>query len=195
MEAMDKGRIIFCSGGCRSGKSAQALKLAQQFKDAAAGGLVFVATLEARDPEMQARVEAHRLERGEKWRALEIPLGRAPELAAHLARALELGRVLVLDCLSTWVSACLEALPPDLVNGERRELEEAVLGCLAEALDLVARSGASCVLVSAETGLGLVPESKTDRVFRDLLGRVNQLAAARADEAWLMVSGLPLQLK
>ncbi|MDR1124461.1 MAG: bifunctional adenosylcobinamide kinase/adenosylcobinamide-phosphate guanylyltransferase [Deltaproteobacteria bacterium] len=195
---MNKGRLIFCSGGCRSGKSAQALRLAEglagRADNAPAAGLVFVATLDVRDAEMRARVERHRLERGAGWQTLEIPVDKAPDLAAHLDRALRLGRVLVLDCLSTWVGACLESLPQRPPGG-CRELEEAILARLAEALDLLAQAGARCVLVSAETGLGLVPESKDGRAFRDVLGRVNQLAAARADEAWFMVSGLPLRLK
>lgn len=189
---MNKGRIIFCSGGCRSGKSARAQRLAEEMAKTESG-LVFIATLEVRDPEMRVRVEAHRLERGPAWQTVEIPLNSAPDLPACLARALELGRVLVLDCLSTWVSACLEAMAP--VNQEYLDLEAAILARFTEALDRLVEGGAHCVLVSAETGLGLVPESKAARIYRDILGRVNQLAAARADEAWFMVSGLPLKLK
>lgn len=196
---MNKGRIIFCSGGCRSGKSAKALELAAWAPGFAGSGRVFVATLEARDREMRERVEAHRLERGQGWQTLEIPLREAPGLAAQLDRALKLGQVLVLDCLSTWVSACMEALPDQqeatAEPGGARALERAILARFGEALDLLAQSGAFCVLVSCETGLGLVPESAAGRAFRDILGRVNQLAAARADEAYFMVSGLPLRLK
>ncbi|MDR2892156.1 MAG: bifunctional adenosylcobinamide kinase/adenosylcobinamide-phosphate guanylyltransferase [Deltaproteobacteria bacterium] len=194
-------RIIFCTGGCRSGKSAFALDLASKLP----GSKLFVATAEASDAEMLDRIGRHRLERGPEWDCLEISVGEAPHLARHLVQAKQ--DILLLDCLSSWVSACLCAYPglfePENSDsaertsraGLAREAELAVMGYFRACLSGLRQRGGEIILVSAETGLGLIPPSLAGRVFRDILGLVNQEAARCADKAYLIVSGLPLRLK
>ena len=189
------GRIIFCTGGCRSGKSAYALDAAS----AMPGSKVFIATMEARDAESLERVRRHQEERerlsGTLWQTVEITVTGSLDLPGGLAAACASGDVVLLDCLSTWVSACLEVLRVNLPGLGYVQSEEMIVEVFSAALGQLRSSGKSAVIVSSETGLGWVPADRESRLFRDALGRVNQLAAAEADEAFLLVSGLPLRLK
>lgn len=169
-------RVVFITGGARSGKSSFALGLASEVE----GARVFVATCEPLDEEMRARVEAHRAERArraEKWETREEPLG----VAALVAGAGKGGVVLV-DCLTLWLSNVMGA-------GLDAEAEAGRL------LSAIERSEASVFLVSNEVGMGLVPGEALSRGFRDRAGRLNQGAAALADEAYLMVAGMPVRIK
>jgi adenosylcobinamide kinase/adenosylcobinamide-phosphate guanylyltransferase len=182
-----KGRLIFCTGGRRSGKSAYALSLTEGFAPK-----VFIATAEGRDAEMRQRILAHKRERGPEWTTLEIPVASALNLPDFVQRAAGSGGVLLLDCLSTWVSGCMEVLssPRDAAA-----LADRVLRLFAQVLRILRQSGVRGVLVSAESGLGLSPLTEEGRLFADLLGKVNQLAARHSDEAYFVVSSLPLRLK
>lgn len=184
-----KGRLIFCTGGCRSGKSSHALSLAEKAGPAKS----FVATLVPHDPEMLDRVRKHRAERGEQWRVIEVGLAEALSLSRAVA-AIE-ADVVVLDCLSTWVSACQETLRKSGRDMTVAETEEIIVKEFTATVKALESLDCLVVLVSAETGLGLVPETALGRAFRDILGKVNQVAASKADEAYFLVSGLPLRLK
>ncbi|RMG98967.1 MAG: bifunctional adenosylcobinamide kinase/adenosylcobinamide-phosphate guanylyltransferase [Candidatus Dadabacteria bacterium] len=170
-------RIVFVTGGARSGKS----RFAQRIAEAWEGPLLYVATAEVLDDEMADRVRRHRADRGPRWETLEEPL----DLPAALRAAEGFGGALV-DCLTLWVSNLLGRWGGDEAG-------------LAAALDrfyraLEAFRGRIC-LVTNEVGSGIVPENALARRFRDLAGRVNQECAARAHEAYLVVSGLPVRLK
>ena len=171
--------VVFVTGGARSGKSRFAQTLAEGWK----GRLLYVATGEGRDEEMRRRIAKHREDRGTRWDTREEPL----DLAAALQGAARpgYGGGLV-DCLTLWTSNLLEEAEGDPETVERR-LEDFWAA-------LEAFRGRLC-LVTNEVGLGIVPENALARRFRDLAGRVNQGAAARATEALLVVSGLPLRLK
>jgi adenosylcobinamide kinase / adenosylcobinamide-phosphate guanylyltransferase len=161
-------------GGARSGKSrhAEALVLA--------GGLdpVYVATAEARDEEMRARIAAHRARRGTAWRTIEAPL----DLAGTLERTAAPGRAVLVDCLTLWLTNLMEA---------RRDVP---LECRALEIVLERASG-PVVLVSNEIGQGIVPTSAVARAFIDHAGRLHQRIAVDADAVILMHAGLPLHLK
>ncbi|GAB4265370.1 bifunctional adenosylcobinamide kinase/adenosylcobinamide-phosphate guanylyltransferase [Deferrisoma sp.] len=170
-------RIVFVTGGARSGKS----RFAQRIAEAWEGPLLYVATAEVLDDEMADRVRRHRADRGPRWETLEEPL----DLPAALRAAEGFGGALV-DCLTLWVSNLLGRWGGDETG-------------LAAALDRFYRAfegfrGRIC-LVTNEVGSGIVPENALARRFRDLAGRVNQECAARAHEAYLVVSGLPVRLK
>lgn len=172
------GRLLLVTGGARSGKSRYALGRAV----ASSGGVLFVATGVATDAEMAERIERHRAERPPGWATLEARY----DLAAAISGALAGERTVVVEDLATLVSNLLVERAPD----------EAGVRAEVEALLRVAReSAADWIVVSSEVGLGLVPATPLGRRFRDLLGTANQLVAAAADEAVLMVSGLPLRLK
>lgn len=161
-------------GGARSGKSRYAQTLAE------ASGLVplFLATGEAGDGEMDARIARHRAERGAQWLLREEPL----HLAAALADAAQPGRIILIDCATLWLSNLMQA---------NADIEAATV-----ALG-VALGAAPCpvVIVSNEVGQGIVPENALARRFRDAQGRLNQHLAAQGRRVVLVVAGLPLQIK
>ncbi|HZO49100.1 MAG TPA: bifunctional adenosylcobinamide kinase/adenosylcobinamide-phosphate guanylyltransferase [Gaiellaceae bacterium] len=162
-------------GGARSGKS----RLAQGLASTAPGAVTVIATAEARDDEMAARIAAHRRERPPGWTTVEEPL----ELASALA-AVEAGRTVVVDCLTVWVSNLLEQTGAVADVVERGAAAAAVAS---------ARAG-STIAVSNEVGLGIVPEAPLVRAYRDALGEVNRLWADAAERAWLVVAGRLLPL-
>lgn len=163
-------------GGARSGKSARALALAE---DAAPlGARRFVATAEALDEEMADRIARHKAERGVGWSLTEAPLALAEAVAAETGR----GQVLVIDCLTLWLS--------NLMHYERDPAAET-----ARLLDVIAAASGTMICVSNEIGMGLAPMNALGRAFRDAQGRLNQQVAAAADRVEFVAAGLPLKLK
>ncbi|MEO5347479.1 MAG: bifunctional adenosylcobinamide kinase/adenosylcobinamide-phosphate guanylyltransferase [Magnetococcus sp. YQC-9] len=163
-------------GGARSGKSGMASRLA------VAHGLpvVWIATARAGDAEMAARIARHRESRPPEWRVIEEPLA----LAAILRAEVKPGRVVVVDCLTLWLTNLLFDGDEGLFDRERREL-----------LQTVPRLTGELLLVSNETGLGVVPLGEITRRFVDESGWLHQELARLADRVTLMVAGLPLSLK
>lgn len=171
-------RVVFITGGTRSGKSA----FAQRQAERCPGELLYVATAEPRDEEMRQRVERHQLDRGERWSTLEEPLDVTLRLpAAALGKSAAL-----LDCVTLWVSNLFFA---------HSEEDAPVMEAVQEFIGSWQRLETDLFLVSNELGSGVVPENGLARRFRDLAGEVNQRLASAADEAFLVVSGLPLRLK
>ena len=162
-------------GGARSGKSALAARAAGAW----AGPVEVVVTAEARDAEMAARIERHRAERPAGWRTVEAPR----ELEAALRDA-DPGALVVVDCLTLWVSNLMEL-----------GLDDRRVGELARsAAALAAARPAPTVAVSNEVGAGIVPADALSRRYRDLLGQVNAVWAAAADQALLLVAGRAVPL-
>lgn len=178
---MDK-QLILILGGARSGKSAFAERLAMPARRA-----LFVATAEALDDDMARRIAAHRSARPQSWHTLEEPL----DLAAAMRPLMNMNAydVVLLDCLTLWVSNML------LKSEGVSNAEADILAAASALLDLYAASNAAWILVSNEVGQGVVPPSALGRAYRDALGRVNALMAARADKVYLMSAGLALDLK
>jgi adenosylcobinamide kinase/adenosylcobinamide-phosphate guanylyltransferase len=167
--------ITLLVGGARSGKSARALQLASQWD----GQVVFVATAEGRDAEMAARIARHRLERPASWRTVEAPLELTRAFDSIPARAF-----VILDCLTLWVANALEAGWSD------EDVERAA----AAVATIAAGREQPTVVVTNEVGLGLVPQTELGRAYRDLLGRVNAVFAAEAEQAYFMIAGRTLEL-
>jgi adenosylcobinamide kinase/adenosylcobinamide-phosphate guanylyltransferase len=166
--------ITLVLGGARSGKS----RYAETLVTGAAASGTYIATAEAGDAEMAARIAHHRAGRGSFWRTVEEPL----DLAAVILTNADPARPVLVDCLTLWLSNLLGA-------GRVIEHEaEGLLGALRDASGPV-------VLVANEVGLGLVPETPLGREFRDEAGRLNQAVAALADQVVFVAAGLPLVLK
>jgi adenosylcobinamide kinase/adenosylcobinamide-phosphate guanylyltransferase len=164
-------------GGARSGKSTHALRLA-----AAAGAeVLFLATAEPRDSEMSAKIARHRAERPAHWRTLEAP--RAPATALAQVPA---APVVVLDCVTLWVSNLL------LAEDTTWDAAAAELDAL---LDWYRAADVRLIVVSNEVGLGLVPADAISRAYREWLGWFNQRLAAEADRVYLLVAGLAVDVK
>jgi len=164
-------------GGCKSGKSRHALDLAEGY------GLrqLFLATCIPHDDEMEKRVARHKAERKDRWRTIDAPLELCQSIASHGNE----GNVLLVDCLTLWISNLLMAF-----EDEGRVLKE--VDRLVAVLDLV-----SCpvVLVSNEVGAGIVPENRLARLFRDIAGVANQKIATGVNRVVWMVAGIPVVVK
>lgn len=170
-------KVTFITGGARSGKSAFAEKLALEM----AGKRAYLATAQALDDEMVARIEHHRQRRGTAWDTYEEPLAVA-ELLKKLSGRYD---VVLLDCLTLWLS-----------NVMARSDEDSIVMARGDELVAAIRDfPGSCIVVSNEVGLGIVPDNALARRFRDLAGFVNQRVAQAADEAYLLTSGIPLKIK
>ena len=173
-------RLTLVLGGVRAGKSSYAQRLA-----ADGGRVLFAATAEAGDGEMERRIRSHRESRPADWDTLEEPVN----LVAALKPLLHCYDTVLLDCLTLWVSNLL-LREPDVASARRDILQET-----RRLMDLYQSSNASWIVVSNEVGLGVVPPTELGRVYADELGRVNQLVAAEADDVYFMAAGLPLSMK
>lgn len=172
-----KARIILIGGGVRSGKSAFALRRARELGTRR----VFIATAEAFDDEMRERAVRHRVERGGAFSTIEAP--RA--LVAALRGASPQADVVVIDCLTLWLSnLLLEGLDEAAIALRVDELCTALCACEAHV-----------VIVSNEVGMGVVPDSKLGRVFRDVSGNAHQALAKHSDELYFAVMGQLLRLR
>lgn len=172
-----QSKIYFITGGARSGKSAFAEKLASELQ----GKRAYLATAQALDAEMVARIELHRKRRGSAWDTFEEPLAVA-ELIRRLSGRYD---ILLLDCLTLWLSNVMAhtdgndavSIRSDALVNELRDF-----------------SGA-CIVVSNEVGLGIVPDNPLARRFRDCAGMLNQKTAQVADEVYFTASGIPVKIK
>ncbi len=170
-------------GGCRSGKSAYAQGLAESLP----GRRVFVATCPPIDDELRTRIARHRAARDNRgWETVEEQL----DLAGTLRRCEGPGVVLV-DCLTLWINNLLYAADRD---GGTLD-EDQVAGRCRDVLDAADACRGTVIFVSNEVGMGVVPESAAARRYRDLVGRANQVIAARAQRVTLLSCGIPLCLK
>jgi adenosylcobinamide kinase / adenosylcobinamide-phosphate guanylyltransferase len=170
--------ITLISGGARSGKSAYALKLAGE---RAGARRVYVATGEASDEEMAARIARHKEERPADFATIEAPVKLTSALRDLSGRA----EVVIVDSLTLWVANLMEIYPAE--EAFRREYLT-----LAQVLT---RAPFDSIVVTDEVGSGIVPDNAVARRFRDRLGLTNQRIARAAGEVFLLVSGLPLKLK
>ena len=171
-------RLALVLGGTRSGKSRYGLSLAARFPEPR----LFVATCEPGDAEMAARIDNHRKERGPHWETREAPL----DLAATLAEAQGGYGVVLVDCLTMWLSNLM------LREGDNQAGIQAGCDRLAQTL---AGSRTPTIVVSNEVGLGIVPDNPLAREFRDGAGALHQRLARIADLVVLMVAGIPLVIK
>ena len=173
-------RLTLVLGGVRAGKSRHAQTLAQ-----AGRRVLVVATAEAGDEEMAARIEAHRAERPAAWDTLEEPIDVATALAPPLPKY----DTVLLDCLTLWVSNLL------LGNAAAGQAAPNISAAAHRLLELYEDGDASWIVVSNEVGLGVIPANELARSYADELGRVNQIFASAADDVILMVAGLPVNIR
>ncbi len=166
-------KTILITGGARSGKSV----IAETKTQALGSPAVYIATAEVRDDEMADRVARHQNRRGDEWLTLHAPL----DLARALRDSDGQGPRLV-DCLTLWLSNLM------LAEQDWRAASQTLVGVLETQRDPV-------VFVTNEVGAGIVPENALARAFRDAAGEVNQRLAARCDEVYLAVAGLPMKVK
>jgi adenosylcobinamide kinase/adenosylcobinamide-phosphate guanylyltransferase len=167
---------VFVLGGARSGKS----RLAEQLCRDSGLDLHYLATGRAFDEEMRMRIDTHKADRASHgWTTHEEPL----DLVGTLARIDDPGRVVLVDCLTLWVTNLMMEESVDIAAAS------------AELAERLAALKARIVFVSNEVGLGIVPENRMARAFRDHAGRLHQMIAAKAAEVYFVAAGLPLKMK
>jgi len=171
-------RLLFITGGARSGKSHFAQKLAEGIK----GRKVFLATAQALDEDMKSRIEKHKEERSSEWDTIE----EAYNLNSAIKSCKGRYEVIVIDCLTMWIS---NLLTQNRFNQSDilREVKDLLINCNL--------TQGTIIIVSNEVGLGIVPANSLSRLFRDIVGRVHQEIASIADEVYLIIAGIPMKIK
>ncbi len=170
-------RMIFITGGCRSGKSQFALDYANRHFHKK----LYLATCEALDEEMAKRIEDHKKKRGLDWNTIEEPIKIADAIRQHGRRT----EVVLLDCVTLWLSNLLM----------RQKGDQEIMDEVSRLVDTVKQGQSSFIFVSNEVGMGIVPADPLARRFRDLAGMSNQKIAEAAQTVVFMVSGMPIFLK
>ena len=153
--------------------------------------MLFVATAEAGDEEMKQRIEEHQRERPADWSTLEV----TTHIGSHIGQKIGGARVVVVDCITLLVNNIFSQYSDQ--SSEQIDvplIEEKLVAEINELVECINQVDASFIIVTNEVGLGLVPANRVGRLFRDLLGRANQILAQHADEIYLMVTGLPVQI-
>jgi adenosylcobinamide kinase/adenosylcobinamide-phosphate guanylyltransferase len=180
-------KSVLLTGGARSGKS----RLAQELGLKANGKVLFVATAEAGDDEMQARIEAHKKNRPANWKTLEARANLGNEIEKNIGDA----QTVIIDCITLLTNNIFM----DYVSAKGKFSESKVEGSLNAEIEgilaCVSRFKAKFLIVTNEVGMGIVPEHPMSRLYRDLLGKVNQKLAKNADEVYLFVAGIPVRVK
>jgi adenosylcobinamide kinase/adenosylcobinamide-phosphate guanylyltransferase len=176
------GRLTLILGGARSGKSTFAQQLALERGQ----NVVYIATAQPLDPEMQARIETHKTNRPVHWRTLEIPR----RLAASLMSFPEQVDIILLDCLTMLVSNILLVECGSNEEPDEERITRSVDDEISSLLTAIQRNQADWIIVSNEVGMGLVPPYPLGRLYRDQLGKANRQIAAAAQEIYLMVAGM-----
>lgn len=165
-------KFVFILGGARSGKSAYALNLAKE----KSGKVIYIATAQANDSEMKARISTHKASRPRYWKTMEEPL----DLIGALRKEKHKYEVIIIDCLTLYLSNLMhQGLKPGLIIKKMK----AIAGYILTLKETV-------VLISNEVGLGIVPENKLAREFRDIAGLANQIMAKAADEVVFIQAGI-----
>lgn len=183
-----KSTIILCSGGARSGKSEFAEQLALSLK----GRKAYVATGQAFDDEMKDRIKKHQMRRGKEWITFEIPL----HLHKNWEQIKNVSDVILIDCLTMFTSNHIFAHGDINTQEDFNRIESIILEELRLLLEDINNSNDKTVIfVTNEIGLGIVPENKLARYFRDITGRVNREVASAANKMYLTISGVTIELK
>jgi len=179
---------ILVIGGARSGKSTFAEELAKKMAER----VLFVATAEAGDEEMRRRIEEHKRLRLATWTTLEV----SRCVGGHIVKNIGQASVVVVDCITLLVNKILcHHFDRAGEQVEARLLEQEVGDEISQLIDSMAKTKASFIVVTNEVGTGLIPANLMGRLYRDLLGKANQMLARHADQVYLMVTGLPILIK
>jgi len=175
-------------GGARSGKS----HFAQELGLKSAQSVLFVATAVAGDEEMRQRIEEHRKARPATWGTLEVTTHVGSKISQKIGKA----QTVIVDCITLLVNNIFSQhsdLTDEAIDAPL--IEKEVVAEINELVDCINRTNASFIIVTNEVGLGLVPANRISRLYRDLLGRANQILTQRADKIYLMAAGIPLLIK
>jgi adenosylcobinamide kinase/adenosylcobinamide-phosphate guanylyltransferase len=177
-------KSLLITGGARSGKSTYAQELARK----SGTPVLFVATAEAGDEDMARRIEAHRKSRPAAWTTLEATSHLGHQISENIGQA---GTVII-DCITLLVNNIFQPYDETANAGQ---IEKAVVAEIEELIECIEHSDARFIIVTNEVGLGIVPADRVSRLYRDILGKANQMLAKHADEVYLLVAGIPMAVK
>jgi adenosylcobinamide kinase/adenosylcobinamide-phosphate guanylyltransferase len=184
------GKIIFITGGARSGKSRFAEELLKGQE-----AVLYIATGIGFDAEMKDRISRHRSQRNPAWKTVECYRDIAGTLKEHIAdrkyilldcATIMVSNILVLDAGLDWDKACMAE-----VDEAEQKVRKEIVDFITAARDF----NGEAIIVSNELGMGIVPPTPLGRHYRDIAGKVNQVLASEADEVYFMVSGIPVKIK
>jgi len=184
------GKLIFVTGGARSGKSTFAEKTIKK----AGKDIIYIATAIAFDEEMEQRIALHKKQRPSNWYTIETYKNISGKVAAYKKHY----DGVLLDCITIMVN---NIMMDEIVNWDKISIEEATLiekkvtTEIKNLIDYIKKENKTFVIVTNEVGSGIVPIYQSSRLFRDVAGRANQMLAHAADEAYLLVSSLPVKIK
>lgn len=180
-------KLIFIVGGCRSGKTSYAIKLAKAYKK-----VVYLATAQTLDEEMVKRAKKHRQNRPAHWMTIEEPLNLKDKL-------LELDTstdIVIIDCLTLYLSNLIFKEKDDFLDTQQQDkVEKEITKNIRHLLQVTKKIKPIVVIISNDTGLGIVPADPLSRFFRDMSGFINQITADQADEVYKMEVGIPIKIK
>ncbi len=177
-------KTILLTGGARSGKSRRAQELAAK----GGGAVLFVATAEAGDDEMESRIKTHKAHRPKEWTTLEV----TTHVGGGIAKAIGKAKTVIIDDITLLTSNIFQQFDE---KADAAVVEKALTAEINELIDCMKNAKADFIIVTNEVGLGIVPGDKVSRLYRDLLGKANQMLAKHVDEVYLMVSGIPVAVK
>ncbi len=167
------GKLIFILGGVKSGKSSFARKLAENLGKR----VTFIATAVATDSDMKRRIKLHKNMRPKKWKTVEVKNNLDKKIRQ------EKNEIILIDCLTIYVSYLMDLS------------ETKILDHIKKIIKAIKESGSDVILVSNEVGCGVHPETKIGRIYRDILGKINQLFVEKSDEFYVMFAGIPINIK
>jgi len=171
------GKLTFILGGARSGKSNFAMAQAKKYRS-----VLYIATYRRTgDREMEERIKNHRMSRPKNWKVVEGPI----DLMLAIKKNVENYKVILIDCITLWVSNLIF----------KRKTAEEISIETQKLVDTIKKTNSRFIIVSNEVGLGVVPDTKLGRKFRDVAGRVNQIIAQNSNEVYFMVAGIPMKIK
>jgi adenosylcobinamide kinase/adenosylcobinamide-phosphate guanylyltransferase len=171
--------LIFITGGARSGKSTLAVQLAKKIN----GKIAFIATAQAGDDEMERRIFLHKKERPDGWSTIEEPANVASAIDSAYGHD-----AVIIDCITLLISNLI-------CNCDNLSETEWILDEIKKLVESAKQFDGSVIIISNEVGMGIVPENKLAREFRDLAGKANQMIASSADKVYVCFSGIPMLIK
>lgn len=184
---MSSGKLVLFLGGARSGKSECAENFASKLSDQ----VIYIATAAELDLEMVRRIKRHRERRPATWQTVEETTNLIEVIEEYGAKS----EVILLDCLTLWISNLLIDESRSSKGISWPEKESYILAKVEQLAQLAKQVAAHVIVVANEVSLGVIPDNRLGRSFRDVAGYANQLIARQADEVYLTIAGLPIELK
>ncbi|SHJ84461.1 bifunctional adenosylcobinamide kinase/adenosylcobinamide-phosphate guanylyltransferase [Paramaledivibacter caminithermalis] len=189
--ANENSKIILITGGARSGKSSFAEKLAADLSNK----IAYIATAIPFDEGMKDRIKKHRESRPRSWTTFEI----YKDIYKHIEKISQEHDTILLDCVTILVTNLMfdnHEIDWDVITRKKiDEIEKEIKEQVELLIKIVRDIKLNCILVTNELGMGIVPENRLSRIFRDIAGRINQFIASKADEVYFTVSGIPVKIK